>query len=159
MIYYKTYRASTVSSAQNNESPMSEYFNTYLQMNPGIGYLTFEVFHDSPVRGRVPVPNARITVSKLLGDDYYISKIIRTDADGETDPLPLPAVSREVSLKPGEGRVNTDYNVSVEAPGFLRKDIFDVQIFEGITSVQRVPMQQSASSGSAQAGSDRRSMG
>ncbi len=59
-----------------NESPIAEYFNTYLQLNPAIGYLTFEVFNDSPVRGRVPVPNAKITISKLLGDDYYFSKII-----------------------------------------------------------------------------------
>ena len=159
MIDHKTYQTSTVSVAQNNESPIEEYFNTYLQLNPAIGYLTFEVFHDSPVRGRVPVPNARITISKLLGDDYYISKIIRADADGETDTLPLPTVSREVSQKPGEGRVNTDYNVSVEAPGFLRKDIFDVQIFDGITSVQRVPMEQSSASGSGQAGTARLSMG
>lgn len=159
MIDYKTYQTSTVSVAQNSESPIEEYFNTYLQLNPAIGYLTFEIFHDSPVRGRVPVPNARITISKLLGDDYYISKIIRTDADGETDPLPLPTVSRDVSQRPGEGRVNTDYNISVEAPGFLRKDIFDVQIFDGITSVQRVPLQQSVTSGSGQAGTARLSMG
>jgi len=159
MIDYKTYQTSTVSVAQNNESPLEEYFNTYLQLNPAIGYLTFEVFHDSPVRGRVPVPNARITISKLLGDDYYISKIIRTDADGETASLPLPTVSREVSQKPGDGRVNTDYHVSVEAPGFLRKDIYDIQIFDGITSVQRVPMQQSAPSGSGQTGTARLSMG
>lgn len=141
-----------------NESPLEEYFNTYLQLNPGIGYLTFEVFYDSPVRGRVPVPNAKITISKLLGDDYYISKVITTDDDGEAEPLPLPTVSREFSQKPGEGRVNTDYRVSIEAPGFLRKDIYDVQIFDGITSVQRVPLQQSAPSGSAQPGPGRKSM-
>ena len=69
MIDYKTYQTSTVSVSQNNESPIAEYFNTYLQLNPAIGYLTFEVFNDSPVRGRAPVPNARITISKLLGDD------------------------------------------------------------------------------------------
>ena len=159
MIGFKTYQTSTVSVAQNDESPIAEYFNTYLQLNPAIGYLTFEVFNDSPVRGRVPVPNARITISKLLGDDYYISKIITTNADGETEPLALPTVSREESLKPGEGRVNTDYNVSVEAPGFLRKDIYDVQIFGGITSVQRVPLQQSAPNRSTEAGPAHISMG
>lgn len=159
MIDHKTYQTSTVSVAQNNEAPIAEYFNTYLQLNPAIGYLTFEVFNDSPVRGRVPVPNAKITISKLLGDDYYISKIISTDDDGETKPVPLPTVSREVSMQPGEGRVNTNYNISVEVPGFIRKDIYDVQIFEGITSVQRVPLQQSAPSGSAQAGPARISMG
>ena len=154
----KPYHASAVSSAQNNEPPMSEYFNTYLQMNPEIGYLTFEVFNDSPVRGRVPVPNAKITVSKLLGDDYYVSKVVTTDENGETAPLPLPTVSRDLSMRPGEGRVYTTYHVSVEAPGFRRRDIYDVQIFEGITSVQRVPLQQSVQSGSAGAGPARISM-
>ncbi len=152
MIDYKTYQASDVSSAQNNENPVSEYFTMYLQENPGIGYLTFEVYNDSPVRGRVPVPNAKITVSKLLGDDYYISKIITTDINGETDPLPLPTVSRNLSLKPGEGRAYTTYHVSIEAPGFQRREVYDVQIFEGITSVQRAPLEQITGGGSTQAG-------
>lgn len=147
MTEHKTYQASAVSSAQNNTATMSDYFTSYMQMNPGIGYLTFEVFNNSPITGRVPVSNAKITVSKLLGNDYYISKILKTDANGETEPLPLPTVSRSVSLKPGEGRAYTTYHVSVEAPGFQKQDIYDVQIFEGITSVQRVPLQQAAQSG------------
>jgi hypothetical protein len=111
------------------------------------------------VRGRIPVPNARITVSKLLGDDYFIAKVVTSDTSGETDPLPLPAVSRDVSQQPGEGRTFTSYHVSVEAPGYIRKDLFDVQIFDGITSIQRVPMEPSESGGgSTQAGSTRVSM-
>lgn len=144
----KTYRASAVSPAQNNTtSTVSDYFTSYMQMNPGIGYLTFEVYNNSPITGRVPVPNAKITVSKLLGDDYYISKILKTDVNGETEPLPLPTVSRSVSLTPGEERAYTTYHVSVEAPGFQKQDIYDVQIFEGITSVQRAPLRQAAQSG------------
>ena len=141
----KTYYGPPVTKVQNDEAPVSEYFAAYLQMNPATGYLTFEVFNDSPVRGRVPVPNAKITVSKPLGDDYYLSKIITSDANGDTVPLPLPTVSREISQHPGMGRAFSSYNVSVEAPGYLRKDVFDVQIFEGITSVQRVPLAPSGS--------------
>lgn len=148
----RTYDSKNVSSAQNGEPSMSEYFDSYLQMNPGTGYLTFEVFNDSPVRGRVPVSNAKITVSMPLGGDYYISKIITTNESGETDPLALPTVSRDISLQPGGGRAYTPYYASVEAPGFARKDIFDVEIFEDITSVQRVPLQQIARSGGAGSG-------
>lgn len=148
----RTYESKNVSSAQNDETSMAEYFNSYLQTNPGTGYLTFEVYNDSPVRGRVPVSNAKITVSMPLGGDYYISKIIMTNESGETDPLALPTVSRDVSLQPGGERAYTSYYVSVEAPGFQRRDVYDVQLFEGVTSVQRVPLQQSARSGSTGAG-------
>ncbi len=148
----KTYYGPPVTKVQNNEVPVSEHFRTYLQMNPVIGYLTFEVFNDSPVRGRVPVPNAKITVSRLLGDDYYLSKIMVSDASGETAPLPLPTVSREISQSPGQGRAFSSYQVSIEAPGYLRKDIFDVQIFEGITSVQRVELEGNGSGGTRSAG-------
>lgn len=141
-----TYHSSNVLSAQQNEPSMSEYFTAYLQENPGIGYLTFEVYDDSPVRGRVPVPDAKVTISKPLGGDFYISKMIMTDQSGETEPIALPTVSRERSMTPGGERAYTSYYVSVEAPGFLRKDVYDVQIFEGITSVQRVPLQQGTQS-------------
>lgn len=134
---------------ENNTSSMSDLFTIYLQLNPGRGYLTFEVFNNSPVRGRVPVPNAKITVSKALGDNYYISKMLTTDANGETAPISLPTVSRSLSLQPGESRVFSTYQVSVEAPGFQKKDIYDVQIFDGVTSVQRVPLQQIEQNGGA----------
>jgi hypothetical protein len=148
---YKTYYGSIVSAAQNGP-PIAEYFNTYLNMNPMTGYLAFEVHQNSPVKGRVPVPNARVTISKLLGDDYYFSKVITTDENGETDPIPLPTVSRERSLKPGEGQAFASYRASVEAPGYIRQDIYDLQIFDGITSVQHVDLQPVEAGRSAQPG-------
>jgi hypothetical protein len=92
------------------------------------------------VRGRIPVKNARVTISRLLGDDYYLSKIVSSNENGETEPVVLPTVSRELSLKPGEGRAFTAYRASVEAPGYQRQDIYDIQIFDGITSIQNVNM-------------------
>lgn len=152
MIDHKTYPGSTVSKAQNG-SRVAEYFNNYLSMNPKLGSLVFNVYQDSPVRGRIPVKNAKITLSKLLGDDYYLSKILMTDENGETEPLELPTVSRELSLKPGEVRVYSTYRASVEAPGYQRRDIYDVEIFDGITSVQNVVMEPVTAGGGAQAAS------
>lgn len=147
----QTYFKSAVSAAQN-EPTLSDYINTFLNMNPKEGSLAFEVHQESPISGRVPVPNARITISKLLGDDYYISKVVTTDQNGETEPVRLPTVSRELSQKPGEVKVFAAYNASVEAPGYDRKDIYDIQIFDGISSVQHVTMQPSAANRGAQPG-------
>ena len=158
MINNKTYQVLSVSKTQN-ESPISDYFNTYLSMNPKIGNLMFEVHYDSPVRGIIPIPNAKVTISKLLGDDYYLSKVITTNDNGETEPIQLPTVSRDLSLKPGEGRVFSTYQASVEAPGYIRKDIYDVQIFEGITSVQNINLQPSPANQGVQAGPASISMG
>jgi hypothetical protein len=152
---YKTYHGSIVSASgsnvsatQNVDQPYS-YFTNFLNMNPEIGYLVFEVHEDSPVRGRVPVPNARITVSKPLGGGFYFSKIVVADENGETEPIPLPTVSRDLSMRPGEEQVFTSYQASVEAPGYARQDIRDIQIFDGITSVQHVNLQPSAGSSGA----------
>lgn len=136
-----------VSAAQNTEQPYSyfttqpySYFTTFLNENPKIGYLVFEVYEDSPVKGRVPVPNARVTVSRPLGGGFYFSKIVETDENGETEPIPLPTVSRDFSLKPGGGQVSTAYQASVEAPNYIRQDIHYIHIFDGITTDQHVTL-------------------
>ena len=134
-----------------NKTQFSDLLQTYLNENPEIGYLTFEVYQESPIEGILPVPNARITISKDLGDGFYYSKVITTNQDGETDPIPLPTVSRELSLIPGNARVYATYNVSVEAPDFLRNDIYNIQIFDGITAIQRVNLKPFTENGMAQA--------
>ena len=136
---HNIYRSMAVSKAQTVPS-LTEFFSSFMSSNPGSGAVVFEVHEDSPVRGRIPVKNARITISRLLGNDYYLSKIVESDANGETDPVVLPTVSRELSLKPGEGRVFETYRASIEAPGYQRQDIYDIQIFDGITSIQHVNM-------------------
>ena len=124
-----------------HHTQFSDLLQTYLNENPETGYLTFEVYQESPIQGRLPIPNSKITISKYLGDGFYYSQIITTNQDGETDPIPLPTVSRELSLIPGNARVYATYNASVEAPGFFRNDIYDIQIFDGITAIQRVNLQ------------------
>lgn len=148
----KTYHRSV--KYTQTRPPVSDYFDTFINMNPNTGYLVFEVHEDSPVRGRIPIENAKITISKLLGDGYYFSKIVTTDENGETDPIELPTVSRERSLRPEEeGQVAAGYYASIEAPGYVRQDIYNVEIFDGITSVQHVNLQPATgSSGAGPAG-------
>lgn len=139
MIDHNIYQISAVSKTQT-VPPVTEFFNTFMSSNPGSGAVVFEVHEDSPVKGRIPVSNAKVTISRLLGDDYYLSKIVTSNVNGETEPVVLPTVSRELSLKPGEVRAFETYRASVEAPGYQRQDIYDIQIFDGITSIQHVTM-------------------
>jgi hypothetical protein len=136
---HNIYKGLAISKAQT-VPPLTEFFNSFMSSNPGSGAIVFEVHEDSPVRGRIPVKNARVTISRLLGDDYYLSKIVTSNENGETEPVVLPTVSRELSLKPGENRVFAAYSASVEAPGYQRQDLYDIQIFDGITSIQHVNM-------------------
>jgi hypothetical protein len=128
---------------RSRESPVPEYFDTYLEMNPATGYLTFDVYELSPIRGRIPIPNAKITVSKLLGDDYYLSKVMTTGGNGETERLSLRTVSKEPTQRPEERNAFTNYYAAIEAPGYQKKYIYDIQIFEGITTLQQAELVQS----------------
>lgn len=135
----KTYFSSvTLSSANSNENTLYEELEIYLADHPKVGYLTFQVFQESPLQGTIPVPNARIMVSKKLGESYFVSKVLTTNMDGKTDPISLPTVSASLSRKPPEGEVSASYSASVSAPNFLRKKIKDIPIFEGITAIQPV---------------------
>ncbi|QSX05140.1 hypothetical protein JYG23_10655 [Sedimentibacter sp. zth1] len=115
-----------------------EMLEIYLTENPKTGYITFQVYHDSPIYGIQPVTNAKVTVSKLIGDEYYVSKVLTTDIDGKTDPLPLPTVSGKLSTTPGNPKIYSEYNACIEAPNFFSKDVFDISVFENITSMQSI---------------------
>jgi len=136
----RAFRGSDVNAAQRDGDQPYSFFTSFLNMNPETGYLVFEVHEDSPVRGRLPVPGARVTVSKPLGGVFYFTKIVETDESGWTEPIPLPTVSRDLSLRPGGERVFTSYHASIEAPGYERQDLFEIEVFDGITSVQHVAL-------------------
>lgn len=125
-------------SNNNNETTPDSLLQNYLNDNPKTGYLLFQVFEDSPLQGRLPVANAKITVSKLLGEDYFFSRVLTTDENGKTDLIPLPTVSAALSRVPGNGKTYSTYNATVEAENFLTSTVYDIPIFENITSIQPI---------------------
>lgn len=120
------------------ESLVIKLVNDFLENNPKIGYVVFQVFHVSPTEGLLPIPNAMVTVSKHMGEGNFISRVLTTNTEGKTDPIPLPAVEAEPSLPPGNQKAYTTYNTRIEAHSFLTKDIFDFKIFDNSTSVETV---------------------
>ena len=100
--------------------------NGYIYENPKSGYLTFQVSS-----GAIPIPNAKITVSKNIGDNMYIGKTLLTDINGKTSEIPLPAPDKSLSLSPGSYKPYSTYDISVSADGYLTEYFYDVPVFGG----------------------------
>jgi len=124
--------------SNQNEPQVIDLLQDYLNSNNKTGYLVFQVHQDSPIYGRLPIANAKITLCKLLGNGFYVCKVIMTDVDGKTEPVPVPTVSAEFSRSPENVITNAAYDVSVEAPGFVKSEVLNIPVFEGITSIQNV---------------------
>lgn len=122
----------------NEETKIFSLLNNYQNENSKIGYLTFDVYEESPVFGRQPIPNATITISKHIGDGYYIAKVLTTDIAGQTNPIPMPTVDKNLSLEPFNDCCYSTYNVHIEAPGFSKSDYYDIRVFEGIITDRSV---------------------
>lgn len=140
MFYAKSQNSIPLPSSTPVEPTFMELLKSYLDDNQQIGYLIFQVFQHSPLEGILPVPNAKITISKSIGNNYFVSKVLMTDNNGKTDSIPLPTVSATLSTVPTNSKVCSKYNARVEAPNFLTTDIFDICVFENITAVQPVDL-------------------
>ena len=91
--------------------------------------------------GALPVEG---TVVRIIGTDEenkLTEYSIITDIDGVTERISLPAPSRELSQSPGASEQSYAlYNIEISAPGYYTKRIFDVAVFEGTETLQRVNM-------------------
>ncbi len=106
-------------------------------MPMGIGYLQVQA---TTAREAQPIPDAHITVTRILpeGEELYISTT--TNQDGLTDTFPLPAANRERSQRPGIPDPYTNYNIQASAPGFFRVRNVNVPLYGGITALQPIQM-------------------
>lgn len=114
---------------------IAELFQRYLKDVTNIGYLVAQV---TTAYTNLPIKNAKVTISKPIGYDTYLSQIKLTDENGKTEPVSLPSRSPELSLQPGFPVPYTIYNLTVEAPGYYTVEVLDIPIFPGVTSIQPV---------------------
>lgn len=91
--------------------------------------------------GALPVGG---TVVRIIGTDEenkLTEYSLITDIDGVTESISLPAPSRQLSESPGAAEQSYAlYNIEISAPGYYTKRIFDVAVFEGTQTLQRVNM-------------------
>ena len=120
---------------QAAENPASDPIQAFLSQNPSFGTLIFQV---TGGQGAFPVPNAIVTLSKVLRDNLSLSITFRTDESGKTEPISLPAPNKALSQSPNNGAVYAAYDAKVAAAGFLPTEIRNLPVFDGVTTIQPV---------------------
>ena len=80
---------------QEQELEFMKILTDYLERNPKLGYIRFKVYGVSPTNKIIPVENAMVTVNKHVGEGYYITKVVFTDFNGETQSIPFFTVDKK----------------------------------------------------------------
>ena len=117
------------------ERAAADPIRSFLSQNPAFGTLIFQV---TGGQGAFSVPNATILLTKQLNDQQSLSFTVTTDESGKTVPVSLPAPDRELSQRPGNGLVFSTYQAEISAPNYVKTEIRDLPVFDGITTIQPV---------------------
>ena len=126
------------STQQKQESEFMKILTDYLERNPKIGYIKFKVYEMSPANQPIPVSNAMVTVNKHIGEGYYVTKVVFTDSNGETESIPFFTVDKKYSMIPGYVHPFETYDAQIQAPNHITTDLFNIQVYDGITETQTV---------------------
>ena len=89
--------------------------------------------------GQIPVPGASVTIS-VTGQPDSVVERLTTDDSGQTPLIELPAPALEYSLEPSEVRPYSEYNISVEAPGYEPVLVEASEILPDVTSLQPIAL-------------------
>ena len=110
----------------------------FLKANVRQGFLRFRTY---TARNALPVPNARVTVTKVIGGERHTFYDMTTDESGQTKEVSLPAPPGSLSQTPNSGvQPYSLYDADITAEGFAPVSIRNLPIFEGILSVQRAAL-------------------
>ena len=107
---------------------------------PGTGYLTVRV---TTAGGAIPLRDAEVIVrgnTPATSGVYYEQ---RTDRNGLTQKLPLPAPAAGLSGAPGAPGASapySTYNIDVSMPGYYRNTYQNVPVFDRISALQPVEL-------------------
>ena len=86
---------------------------------------------------RRPVPEARVSIS-YTGDPGAPIEELKTDKDGRTQEVDLPAPPVEYSMEPEADQPYSEYTIRVAAPGFSTVVVAGSELLSGETSRQQV---------------------
>ena len=116
---------------------ISNIYQQYLQGNVNVGYLKVSV---TSAGGAIPLAGAKITISKPLGENVFLSQVVYTDSAGQTPEVALPTRSVEVSQTAEYPVPYTIWNLTAEAEGFNEAVVYDISVFPGIVTTQSFDM-------------------
>lgn len=103
----------------------------------GNGMLIVQVFTADQT---LPVSDATVMVSKSGEEGETLVRMMKTDKNGKTEAIKLPAPPAENSLTPGNTDLFNKYNIRVDYPRYYTTENLDVPIFEGQTSIQSISL-------------------
>lgn len=100
-----------------------------------VGFLIVQTFS---ARGVLPVEGATVTVSGTENDKTVLYHTVFSDISGLSPLMSLPAVSAQLSMKPGAYQPYTVYTVRVQKAGYYPVENTRVPIYEGVVARQPV---------------------
>ena len=87
------------------------------------------------IQNNIPIQNARISI-RYREDPGRIIEQVETNSSGQTAQVSLPAPPAALSLEPGTARPYAEYDILVEAPGFVPLEIDGTEILADSTAIQ-----------------------
>lgn len=86
-----------------------------------------------------PISNATVQISYTGQPDNIIAEV-KTNTEGQTELVELPAPKEEYSMEPSAIQPYSQYDLTIRAPGFESIEITGAEIFPNVTSLQNVAM-------------------
>ena len=141
-----TYRTRPVSTAvptvntqpmppPDNPQVQTEPIKTENNTNPSLGSLIAIV---TSIRSLYPVKGAKVTVFTGTPDNKTVIATDTTDESGRTGVFLLPTPAKQLSLQSGSTILPyAEYNMLVEAEGYLDTIHLNIPVFSGVTSLQQ----------------------
>ena len=99
---------------------------------PSTGYIRVQAVTS---RVEIPIRGAQVTIT---GPDRVLLSAQRTDQSGFTRTVSVPTPALQNSLSPDQLQGWTEVTVSVTHPGFEGIIVSGVQIFPGVTTIQKM---------------------
>ena len=108
------------------------------------GYL---VVRASTAGGAIPLENAVVVIRGNTPETSDVLYSERTDRDGKTKRIPLPALPSDASESPGSPAPFISYNIEVSHIGYYTNTYQNVPIFAQVTAIQPAELIPLAASG------------
>ena len=116
-------------------------WNEFLKFNRNFGILKIQV--STPFQGTA-IKNARVIITKTIGDYTHQLYDCMTDNSGLINSLQLPAPSKDLTNAPTDAKPFADYDIYIDHPDYEAQTNIAL-VFDSVKSVQ--PVQLSALAG------------